>query len=410
MGEDNQVLIAADSRTIVGLVESAVARLVVLAPAVPIEVAKAIRERWLALGPDKVSVTLDVDPEVYRLGYGDPESLPLLEATGREVGSLLQCHPGVRIGVVVADGAVLVYSPIPALIEAGPRAPTQPTGLLISGSVDAVEGALGVGPGGVLDQEVGLDKATLSDIDEVAKDLAANPPQKFDVARTVRVFNAAFQFVELSITGTQMHRRKVQIPSYLLGVAERNVQDELTAALQVVPDGHELSGETIKRKRRRIEKRYLKVIAGFGHAVLRKDKDAFERDVQDLKAEVEKFRELVGEKLEQELEKRVNSLADALMPRLKVSPPEEWIVPHDSERREEAIRRSLEEDLWQALGRVDDYTSDIAVKLVFRDVTYESLMDSAFREAAARAFPKLERHLHAEFDAAAAVEDSPQPE
>jgi len=409
MDVNEQVLIAADSDTVVGLIRSSRRRLVVLAPAVTITVAEAIRERWLALGVGKVTITLDVDPEVYRLGYGDPEALTLLEATGREAGGLLQYQPGVRIGVVVADEAVLVYSPVPALIEAGPRQPSQPTGLLIQEPLPALENALGVGPEGVLGQQVGLDKATISDIEAVQKELESNPPQKFDVARTLRVFNAAFQFVELSMRGTQIHRRKVQIPSYLLGVTEAQVRDELTAALQVVPERHELSGEALKRKRTRLEKRYLKVVPGYGWAVLRQDKDAFLSELEDLKDEVDRFRTMVQEKLEAELARRVNQLKEALLPRLAESPPADWIVPSQPERRAEAIGRSLEEDLWAAVGRVGEYTGEMAVKVIFRDVTYESLNDPDFREAAGKAFPELRDRLHTETDAAASVSTSIQP-
>lgn len=64
MDVNEQVLIAADSDTVVGLIRSSRRRLVVLAPAVTITVAEAIRERWLALGVGKVTITLDVDPEV----------------------------------------------------------------------------------------------------------------------------------------------------------------------------------------------------------------------------------------------------------------------------------------------------------------------------------------------------------
>jgi hypothetical protein len=408
MERGEQVLIAADSDTIVQLIQSAGQRLVILAPAVSMDVAKAIRERWFELGAGKVMVTLDVDPEVYRLGYGDPEALTLLEATGREVGSLLQYHPGVRIGVVLADESVLVYSPVPALIEAGPRQPSQPTGLLMREPLPALSDALGVGPSGVCAQEVGLDKATLSDIVDVQQDLKANPPQKFDVTRTLRVFNAAFQFVEFSVKGTQIHRRKVRIPSYLLGVTDARMRRELTTALQIVPEHHELSGDALKCKRNRIEKRWLKVVPGYGYAVLRSNKAAFVRDVEDLKAEVRKFRSMVEAKLQVELTQRVEQLTDALLPRLNESPPAEWIVPDDAGRRNEAIRRSLQEDLLRALGTVGEYAGDMTVKLIFRDVTYESLNDPEFREAATKAFPQLQQRLHEQFDAAPAAARRPQ--
>lgn len=399
---NEQLLISTTPDRLAELIAGARSRLVVLAPALPLRVAEAIRSRWLALGPDAVSVTLDVDPEVYRLGYGDFEALTLLEQTGREVHGLLQRHPGVRIGVVVADQDVLIYAPVPELIEAGPRAEVLPTGLLIKERLPSLEAALGVGEAGVLSQEVGLDKATLDEIEEVHRDLVENPPQKFDVAHRVRVFNAAFQFVELTILGTKIHRRKVQIPSYLLGVADEKLRDDLSTALKVVPERHELSGTKLDGMRQRLEKRHLTVIPGYGHVVLRSSKEAFLADLKLFQEEVEKFKTQVGEKLDQELDERVNDLADAFLPRLLTAPPSEWMIGSSPETREASIRKCLEEDLRYALGCAEDYVGEISTKVLFKDVTYELLSDERFVAAARKAFPKL-KQLHSEFDAAAPV-------
>jgi hypothetical protein len=408
MENSKQILVAADPETILDLVSSATYRLVVLAPAVSMGVAEAIRERWHALGPDRVSVTLDVDPEVYRLGYGDPDALPLLESTGRDLGGMLNSQPGVRIGVVIADATILVYSPVPQLIEAGPRDKSQPTGLLMTSPAPAVEDALGVGERGILSQEVGLDKASLSDIEDVQADLARNPPQKFDVARTVRVFNAAIQFVELKVQGTDLKSSKISIPNHLLGVADKRLLRELKTTLQVVPEGHDLSGEDLKAKRARVEDRYLRVIPGFGYAVRRTQKEDFRREYEDLKAEVEAFRTRVKEELDTELDERVQHLVKALLPGLKGAPPSGWPIPNDA-RREEEVRRCLEEDLRRAIPDGDAYARQITTRLIFRDVTYESLNDAQFREAASKAFPELSKTFHSEYDAAAASGAETQP-
>ena len=42
-----------------------------------------------------------------------------------------------------------------------------------------------------------LDVTTLEGISFFSQDLEANPPQKFDLARKVRVFNSFIEFVEL---------------------------------------------------------------------------------------------------------------------------------------------------------------------------------------------------------------------
>lgn len=195
----NSPLTAATPELLAEFIAGATNRLVVLAPAVPQDAAAAIEQRWRALGIERVTITLDVDPEVYRLGYGDAAALDRLEAVGRELGGMLKRHPGIRVGLIVADDRVLVYSPLPELIEAGPRRASSPNAVVFGAPAPELESALGVGERRHRDQTMGLDKATRAEIDNVREDLKTNPPQKFDVARRVRVFNAAFQFVELSL-------------------------------------------------------------------------------------------------------------------------------------------------------------------------------------------------------------------
>lgn len=399
MPASNDTLIAATPHAVAQFIASASHRLVVLAPAVTRVVAEAIESRWRLLGPERVSITLDVDAEVYRLGYGDAGALVSLEQIGREVGGLLQRHHGIRIGIVIADERVLVYSPVPELVEAGPRDAAAPNAVLLGAPPAALESALGVGEDGHRNQTIGLDKAKTDHITSLQEDLQANPPQKFDVARRVHVFNAAFQFVELEMSGTSIGRRSVQIPTHLLGVADEKTRDQLRTVLRIVPAGHELSGDKLERLRRGIERDYLKPIPRFGQVLLRADKQLFEREVALLKVRVEEFKAEVSAKLQQELTGRIAELEAALMPRLQEAPPREWLLPSEEPARVEALRTRLHRDLERAIGSVEGLVGDMRVTVAYKDVTYESLSDETFLGAARKVFPKLPQ-LHAEFVAA----------
>ena len=83
-----------------------------------------------------------------------------------------------------------------------------------------LERELGIGDNGIKDQTVGLDKATKADMGRVEVDLKQNPPQKFDIARTICVFNAHFEFVEFEMTGTHIGRKTMPIPAELMGLAK----------------------------------------------------------------------------------------------------------------------------------------------------------------------------------------------
>jgi hypothetical protein len=85
---------------------------------------------------------------------------------------------------------MIAFAPTPLLIEADPQQ-VQRTNAIVTGPPDSsILRELGLGEHGCREQTVGLDLATDKEIKVVQEDLQSNPPQKFDLARTVRVFNA----------------------------------------------------------------------------------------------------------------------------------------------------------------------------------------------------------------------------
>lgn len=205
----NRSITVANDETLRAMIGSATRRIVLLAPAVSKLVAEALVERWRVLPPDAVSVILDINPEVYRLGYGNLEGLSLLEEAARQRNRALNRHAGIRVGLLIVDDATIVYSPTPLLIEAGPRHPDTPNAVLLGQPPATVAAELGEGPRGLADRTVGLDRVERGQIERVRADLVRNPPRKFDIAPTERVFNAHFEFVELELRGTAIHRREV---------------------------------------------------------------------------------------------------------------------------------------------------------------------------------------------------------
>lgn len=66
-------------------------RLVLVAPGVTKPVADALAKSWQQLGSHAVSVILDVDPEVCRLGYGTLEGLETIQVAGGRWQWLCAC-------------------------------------------------------------------------------------------------------------------------------------------------------------------------------------------------------------------------------------------------------------------------------------------------------------------------------
>jgi len=391
----------ADDASLVALIQRATQRLVFLAPAVSQPVADALIERLQALRPESVSITLDVDGEVIRLGYGNQEAMERLYEAARIAGKPLTLHKGIRFGLVIADETMLVFAPIPLLIEAGPTNLEAHNAVMVGPPPPSVIVELGLGPKGVIDQTVGLDIASATTIEQVKKDLAQNPPQKFDIARTVRVFNTHFEFVEFAMLGARLDRKKARIPNDLIGLAgDQETQALLEAFFHLVGNSDALSGKPLQDDKEKIIKRFLKVLPGYRTAILRADKPAFEKAVQNFRAAVLQFQKGLKEELQRAMDCNRKRLLQALLPSVQANPPASWRMADGTLLVEkDQVEARLNEELAQAFGTADQLIGKMEVNVVFKGVTYESLKDPAFVAVAKKAFPSLEKLLE-EFEAA----------
>ena len=247
-------LILADDPTLCGMIRGAAQRVVLLAPAISAEVGRALAEAWVALGPDAVSVTVDADPEVYRLGYGEFEALGTLQQAASSCGAVFTQESGIRVGLLIADDQTLVWAPRAALIEASAE-PGKTTNAIRLGMPPAdIERDLGVGADGMKSRQIGLDAVPRKKIDAVSVDLKINPPQTFDVCRTVRVFNAFFEFVEVKLIGADFARKTVKLPADLMGIVDTATQKKLRASFRLIDTDDGISGKKLFDDRLRLEK------------------------------------------------------------------------------------------------------------------------------------------------------------
>jgi hypothetical protein len=373
-------------------------RLVVVAPALSKELAEAVAKQWRALGPQRVTVILDSDAEVYRLGYGEVEALDTLSLVAQELGAELRRQPGVRIGLIVADDQMIVFVPTAALIEAGPNTRGGTNAIRLGQPPTAIAADLGLES--AQDAQIGRGTMNAEVLQQIREDLAANPPQRFDLARKMKVFNAFIEFVDLEVRGTALSQRTVTIPSYLLAVTNARTRRQLQARFQLVPPGDTLSGDALAKHRRRVTAPYLVAIPLFGTVIMRRDKPKFEAVVVALRTEVQKFAAKVKAGIQEHIDRSVNELVRSFMPSLSRRPPKEWYSPSGERPSRLQIEDLLRFDLASAFGSADELVGEMKVHCAFKGVTYELLNDPAFREAASEAIPELGDRLHSEFDAA----------
>lgn len=410
---------AIDDNALIGLIRAAKRRIVFVAPGLHKQVAEALGERFKEGDKLDVTVVIDPDEEVCRIGYGDEEGLRLVDEYARENFIGLRSQPGLRVGVLLVDDETLIWSPTPRSVEeppssdatqeslfSAPQAP-PPNGLML-GSNPAQQLTHAVAAEGSntnpKDAEIGKSAVTAKEVRNTLDELRKNPPIDVDLARVTRVFSTKLQFVEFEVKGAKLSRTQLSVPSGLLNAdAKGDLQELIQSRLRAFADlkGEEVevpayvNGEpaldkggkpilekvseaSLQRRRNDIEKRYLYDIAGFGRLIAKDEKGDFEARVNAYKAQVVAHSEGLRKLIEKQANQIIDEAVDLVMERAKRSGASK--LPNPDE-----IREALHQGLMKAKEDAPK------IKLVFKDVTYEQTQSKDFRQRLEKALPATKR-------------------
>ena len=399
-------------------INSAQGRVVFVAPGIWPEVAKAIRNAWHRLGAEDVSVILDVDAEICRLGYGSIEGLKLIQEAALEFGQALGHEPGIRICIVIADDQTFIFSPTPLLIESTPGNPIAPglsvpkaNGIVLSSPPPTVAKELGADSELVSERTIGMDGVPAEKVAEVAHDLKLNPPKSFDVSRAVNVYNSAIQFAEFEVSGCRLSGQKASLPSELIKVARKNpaLDKKIDKSLHLIEasddliQNDKLSEVTIFAERKRIELAYLKHVKG-GTVIERTKKEAFSAEVLALQTLIKNFADHVSKKLEDRYVDTAEMLATEFLPNVLEDIPQAWLKKLGKSPDPLEVKYRIKDALLRSFGNPERRINAMKASVVFKDVTYDMLNHADFRASISEQFPNLE-YLE-EYAAAKEVADS----
>jgi hypothetical protein len=395
-----------DSAAIASDIRKAQSSVCYAAPGIQQEPARAIAELARRIQPEAITVCLDFDERVMRMGFGDLAAVKTL----RDAGIVVSSTSGLRTGLVIVDHEGYIFTPTALYLEADQRPTEAPNALRLSH--DQVKEALArLSPAAkaiallmaktpaerehIRHQAVEVPSTIVADIQfaDIQKKLMEAPPVKFDVARQVRVFESYLQYVELRLTGAAIHRHRIAIPKVIqnLGMDE-GVQSRLKTTFDLIERESALSSKPIEDELNEIRKNFTPSLGkDHGRVLLKAQKSLFEKRLAELRAKLEKFQSDVRTKLQEKLDSSRDEIVKYYVPRVVANPPDAFAGQLLTEKpTEDDARRWLGLQLDRVFPKAEQLIEKMELELTYKDVTFETLNKPDFLSLIKVAFPTID--------------------
>ena len=373
-------------------------------PGIQLEVAYAMADAVAGLGAEMLTVCLDFDERVMRMGYGDIDAVQLL----RNAGIAVRSAPGLRTALVIADDVGFIFTPTPLYLEAEPVPGAAPNAMRMSAAqvaealarLSPAAKAIAVAQAGTpeekrrieaLPDDVGSQQVTDQDFAAVEVSLEEAPPVRFDLARQVRVFEPYLQYVELSLTGVSIQRHRLAIPPAIQKLGgSKDLEGRLRTTFDLIEKGGKLSSKSLEGELNEIRKNLTPSLGkDHGRVVLKANKSLFLKRLAELDEKLKEHQKTVKAELQQHLDASRKQIVDYYLPGVMANPPDSLCG--------RLIKPPSEEDARSWLGRVLNGVFPDAAFLVqemkletrYKDVTFETLNQEGFLDSVKAAFPEV---------------------
>lgn len=382
---------AADEN-LIELIKRARKRLAVIAPGLNQSVARALAARMKDLDTLSLTVILDADAEVYRMGYGEVEALDIIREASASEHFDLREQPGVRIGVVISDDTTLVFAPVSRNVEAGSNTEDKPNAVFLEGtSTEKLAEASGVEYG---ETEIGVFGIEPERVAELQADLKRNPPRPFDLTRRLTVFTSEVQFVELRIVNAEFSKKKIRLPPQFQRFENEGLRQKVEARLSIPMDfnrplevsiASEGMTETllvneryIQKQRELIERTFLHEWKSRGKVILRRDKKEFIAEIARLKAIITAYQAGIQKEFSAAQDEFRKLLVEEFLDLWKQKPPEHLRMRKRTD--EESCRSDIESAADELFSKVVLLKAPDA-KIVYKDVSLDDLRDGLLMDS-----------------------------
>ncbi len=401
----NHVFTSISSDKIIHIIKGAQDRVVLAAPAIFNKVADSIVEAAQLLGKENITIVLDCDEEVFRLGYGDFEAVSRIIEAGLNVRQA----PGLRIGIFICDERAWVFSLVAKYVQPEVHSDETPNAIEITGNdIDRILSSLvpeGDSPQALAEKniEIGNEPVTDTVLQKTNDSLKIAPPVPFDIARQVRVFQPYMQYVEISLKGCSIQRKRVKIPKSIQKLQAKDIEDRLQTTFDLIEKSSAVSSKKLEDDLNQIRDNLTKSLGKpWGRVILKSVRPLFDKRIKEFQECLEDYREKVKDEIEQHLEESKNQVVEYYLPLFEKDPPDALRAGllYTNPTKDD-VRYWLKEELNRKFPKPEDVITDMRLDIQFRDVTYETLCEDGFFEAIQREYSSIDwKKTFEEFNAA----------
>jgi hypothetical protein len=389
-------------------------------PGIQLQPAKAIVEVAQRLGPEMMTVCIDCDERVMRMGYGDIEALECL----RDGPIVVRNASGLRTALVIVDDQGFIFTPTALYIEAEPHGEAAPNAMRLS-QQQVAEALARLSPAAkaiaqtqattheeqnriaALPVEVATAPITEAQFAKVEASLKEAPPVKFDVARQVRVFEPYLQYIELSLTGAAIQRYRLAVPPNIQKLGSSSeLEGRLRTTFDLIEKGGKLSSKALEDELNEIRKNFTPSLGkDHGRVMLKAAKPHLEKRLGEFRKKLEAHQKTVEKELQKHLDESRKQVVNYYEPIVMRNPSDALLgqLLHNH-LSEDDVPRWLDTMLKQKFPPAEKLIQKMQLVVRYKDVTFETLNHPDFLESVKNAFPDVDwDKAYEEFKAAGEV-------
>lgn len=412
------MLLGINSQLLAAEIGAARERIYFCGAGISVDVADAVVKASGRIDSEDIIILTDASAHSRRLGYGEHRSLEMLSNVGVRLYEL----PDTRLAFCIVDNKAWIFSQLPAMVEKPDISLgfncLELTGKEVSNLIDTIhlllrdsgaeKPAEDTSPQqGIFDEELKATTATQSlsvpsisvkakplakaEICKTSAELKVNPPQRFDVSRQLTIFNSRLEFVELELQGIQIERQVFKFPDEIKSIltGDKDAHSRLSASYKMIDANSKLSSKKITGQIDELRNAFLKPMGELGRIIKRTQISDFEKGLEKIRKEIEKFSKTLEKSLDGELKKSRIALAKMLADRLKKNPPQGLIAfAEGGPITNKKARDYLNEVLEKYMPNSTKVAGNIKLRCDYKSVTYNMLKDNTFQQKIKELYPK----------------------